>query len=190
MLAALRGRAAVALPGGGAAERLRRTLLECLLDKALAQRLDGGFELRSVLAAQLGEAVNKAVADDVQLRMLYKSPGFSFAEVLKSLESVGMVSTAFIGLKRVKHAMVTSSWVEQYTAASTSSTSARRPAAGAAAAPAPAATSAAATSGSSSTEIDIRSYPQLRGGKATFRLQDAVFRLTGTAKHVFFEGRH
>ncbi|KAL4443459.1 hypothetical protein ABPG75_011196 [Micractinium tetrahymenae] len=95
--AALCGRAAAVVDGHSAAARLRRVVLECLLEKALAQRPDKGFELRSVLPGQLGDAVDRAVAADVQLLAVYETAGHTLAEMLESLDCMGLVSSALVG---------------------------------------------------------------------------------------------
>lgn len=197
MRALLRARAAVALPGETAAVRLNRTVLECLLEKALILRPDEAFELRSVLTAQLGEEVNRAVAADAQLRALYRSPGHSLADVLNSLDAMGLAETAFVGRHRDKHAMVSrNGWVRQDTAAGMAAATAGR-----AAVPLPVAAPVAAVAeaaleqhaqpavGSSGIELNINCYPLLRCGKANFSRAEIVFRLTAAAKSGFFSGK-
>lgn len=102
VLAALLSYANAALPGQDAATALKRTLLRCLLECGFKQRSDGGYELHAVLAAQLGEAVMAAVKADAVQRALYRTPGYTLAQLLDSLQSCGLMRINFNGV--VKYA--------------------------------------------------------------------------------------
>lgn len=110
--AALRSRASAALPAErDTAGGLKRTVLRCLLERGLSQRPDGGYELKPVLSAQLGEAVLRALLlAPRQQQELYKQPGHSLRALLASLQAAGIAEVALMGT--AKCVAVRAEWLQ------------------------------------------------------------------------------
>lgn len=155
--AALCARASAALPAEhDAAGGLKRTVLRCLLERSLSQRADGSFEMRAVLAAQLGHAVSAQLPSvPAAQRALYKTPGHDLKRLLASLQGAGIVSVTLV--HSTKYAAVRGDWLLQLAdAAHTSATAA------AAAAPAASADQQVnGLNGSLSLDIDLSNYPTI-----------------------------
>ena len=101
----LQSAAGAAIPGAGTGIALQRCVLECLVELGVKESFAGGYQLHAVNAAPLGEAVVAAVAVNGQLRALYKTPGYTMAQLLQQLVEKGLAKLTFSGTTKYAAAL-------------------------------------------------------------------------------------
>jgi hypothetical protein len=145
-------------------------VLNCLLEKGLIQRGDGQFEITSINAAQLGEAVLTAVAADTEQQALYKTPGHGLRELLDTLQAQGLAQISFVGT--AKYAAARPESLLQVAAVATEQLAAAQPPALLLPIPLPgaAAGAPAAAAASDAVQVDMPGPKTCSRGEGVFRL--------------------